>query len=105
MKELKRRKHHSAEFKKQAVELLLTGRSFRELAAELGVSATALIKWKRDYLLEQSNQPEDVENLSALKMREELRFLRKENEKLKLHQEILKKAMSILSDPPPTSML
>jgi transposase-like protein len=37
-------------------------------------------------------------------MQEELRHLRKENQKLKLHQEILKKAMGILSDLPPTGM-
>jgi transposase-like protein len=37
-------------------------------------------------------------------MQEELVRLRKENAKLKLHQEILKKALGILSDPPPNGM-
>jgi hypothetical protein len=31
MKHLKSRKHHSKAFRKQAVELLLTGKTFREL--------------------------------------------------------------------------
>jgi transposase-like protein len=37
-------------------------------------------------------------------MQEELIRLRKENARLKLHQEILKKAMGILSDLPPGGM-
>jgi transposase-like protein len=37
-------------------------------------------------------------------MQEEIQRLRKENQKLKLHQEILKKALGILSDVPPSGM-
>ena len=40
----------------------------------------------------------------SLKMQEEIQRLRKENQKLKLHQEILKKALGILSDVPPSGM-
>ena len=40
MKHLKSRKHHSKAFRKDAVELLLTGRTLHELAGELGVSKT-----------------------------------------------------------------
>jgi transposase len=104
MKHLKSQKRHSKVFRKQAVELLLTGRSFLELASELGVGASTLHRWKEEYLMDLAAQPADLTGLSPLKMQEELLRLRKENQKLKLHQEILKKAMGILSDLPPTGM-
>jgi transposase-like protein len=47
MKHLKSHKHHSKAFRKQAVELLLTGKTFRELSDELGVSRSALMRWRR----------------------------------------------------------
>jgi transposase len=104
MKHLKSRKRHSQAYRKQAVELLLTGRTMHELGAELGVSAMTLSRWKEEYLMDLAQQPADVANLPPLKMQEELIRLRKENQKLKLHQEILKKAMGILSDLPPNGM-
>jgi transposase-like protein len=104
MKHLKSRKHHSKAYRKEAVELLLTGKTLRELAPEIGVSVMTLQRWKEEYLVELSEQPADVANLPPMKMQEELVRLRKENAKLKLHQEILKKAMGILSDLPPNGM-
>jgi transposase-like protein len=104
MKHLKSRKHHSKAFRTQAVELLLTGRTLTELAAELGVHAVTLCRWKEEYLTEMAHQPADTSKLPPLKMAEELQRLRKENQKLRLHQEILKKAMGILSDLPPNGM-
>lgn len=104
MKHLKSRKHHSKEYRRQAVELLLTGRTLRDLATELDVGVSTLQEWKEKYLQELAAEPADVAGLSPLKMQEELKRLRKENQKLKLHQEILKKAMGILSDLPPGGM-
>jgi transposase len=104
MKHLKSQKRHSKAFRKQAVELLLTGRTIGELAAELGVGVSTLHRWKEEYLMELSEQPADAAALPPMKMYEELQRLRKENAKLKLHQEILKKAMGILSDPPTGGM-
>ena len=104
MKHLKSRKRHSKAFRTQAVELLLTGRTLADLAAELGVHVATLCRWKEQYLIEMSHQPPDVAQLPPLQLQEEIRRLRKENQKLKLHQEILKKAMGILSDVPPSGM-
>jgi transposase-like protein len=104
MKHLKGRKHHAKAFRKDAVELLLTGRTLKDLSAQLGVSAMTLHRWKEEYLMELSEQPLDTVNLPPLKMQQELQRLRQENQKLKLHQEILKKAMGILSDLPPNGM-
>jgi len=104
MNHLKSRKHHSKAFRKEAVELLLSGRTLPELADELSVGVSTLHRWKEEYLAELSAQPADAARLSPLQMYEELKRLRKENQKLKLHQEILKKAMGILSDLPPGGM-
>ena len=104
MKHLKSQKRHSKAFRKQAVELLLTGRTLCELAEELGVGVSTLHRWKEEYLMELSAQPVDTAELPPMQMYEELQRLRKENAKLKLHQEILKKAMGILSDLPPGGM-
>ena len=104
MKHLKSQKRHSKAFRKEAVELLLTGRTIGELAAELCVGVATLHRWKDEYLMELNAQPPDTGALPPVKMYEELQRLRKENQKLKLHQEILKKALGILSDVPPTGM-
>jgi transposase len=104
MNHLKSRKHHSKAFRRQAVELLLTGRTCAELAAELQVGASTLKRWKEEYLADLAAQPTDAAELPPRKMWEEVQRLRKENQKLKLHQEILKKAMGILSDLPPNGM-
>ena len=104
MKHLKSQKRHSKAFRKDAVELLLTGRTIADLAAELCVGASTLKRWKEEYLADLSAQPTDTTDLPPHQMWAELQRLRKENQKLKLHQEILKKAMGILSDPPPGGM-
>jgi transposase len=104
MKHLKSRKHHSKAFRKQAVELLLTGKTMQELADELGVARSSLARWREDYLADMAELPGDTLDLPPHKMVQELQRLRKENDKLKLHQEILKKAMGILSDLPPNGM-
>src|SRR5262249_40517247 len=42
MNHLNERKRHSKAFRKQAVELLLTGKTLRELGSELGISAMTI---------------------------------------------------------------
>ena len=71
MKHLKARKHHSKAFRKQAVELLLTGRTLTDLASELHVGVTTLQEWKEEYLAELDHQPPDATTLSPLQMQEE----------------------------------
>jgi transposase len=104
MKHIKSQKRHSKAFRKQAVELMITGRPVAELAQELCVSVVTLHRWKNEYLMELSAQPPDTAPMAPLKMYEELQRLRRENAKFKVQQEILKKAMGILSDLPPGGM-
>ena len=100
MKHLKSTRRHSKAFRKEAVELLLTGRTLGELSEELQVPVSTLHEWKQEYLMDLEHKAPDVAGLPPLKIQR----LRKENQKLKLHQEILKKALGILSDVPPSGM-
>jgi len=104
MREIKRRRHHSREYRRKAVELLLTGRPMNELAADMGVAKSTLIHWKEQYLLDMAGQPADVQALSPMELAQKYEQLLKEHEKLKRHQEILKKALGILSETLPINM-
>jgi len=104
MKEIKRRRHHSREYRRQAVELLLTGKPLSELAQDLGVGKSTLISWKDRYLVEMAEEPADVKGLAPVELAQKYKELLKAHEKLKRQQEILKKALGILSETPPASM-
>src|ERR1700691_4051707 len=104
MKEIKRRKHHSREYRQRAVELLLTGKSLSELAGDLGVAQSTLEGWKQRYLLDRSERPVDVEGMSGMELAQKYGQLLKDHEKLKRQQEILKKALGILSETLPPNM-
>ncbi|MFA5646470.1 MAG: transposase [Candidatus Ratteibacteria bacterium] len=97
-------KRYDEEFQKDAVEMLMNGtRSLRKLARELGVSPQTLRNWKDVYLEKKANQfSKDIANIKQTY--EELRKLKIENATLKRQQKILKKALSILSEPPEESM-
>jgi transposase len=98
-------------FRQQAVDLLLqSGRPLDTVAAELGVSANTLRTW-RDRALSQggraeaaSAQPKGRSPAPLADPAAEIRRLHRENEYLRRQREILKKALSILSEDPPSSM-
>jgi transposase len=87
----KRRKRYSPEYKRQAVEQLKSGRHVMELAKELGIPATTLNQWltKADGAAEAALIVETAE--------EELRRLRRENERLRMERDFLKKAAAFFA--------
>ena len=88
----KPRKLYSEEFKLGAVRLVeQEGHSISGTARELDISQSALRKWIAKYL-EKGASP-----ASKLSQEEELRQLRKENRRLKMEQEILKKATAFFA--------
>jgi len=101
------RKRYDEEFKRNAVELLLGGgHDLKPLARDLGVCAATLRYWRDRYL---EDNEEDVaqgppRGPTLRETADEVRRLRKENEKLKRQREILKKALGILSEQSPGSM-
>ena len=92
-----RRRHYDAEFKKHAMQLLLSsGRSLHSVAGGLGISDTTLKTWKADYL----SQPDNKELLNQ-QLEIENQRLRRELERVSTQRDILKKSHGILSEEPP----
>ena len=86
----KKRRKFTDEFKDEAVKLVLEqGYQISEAARNLGIHANLLGRWKREYE-DGGNGSSDTG--SAVAMRAELNRLRKENKRLKMEREILKKA-------------
>jgi transposase len=95
----KKRRQYTKEFKIEAVRLIVEeGRPISEVARELGTAQSLLHRWKKkseegkiDPFPGQGRlSPED----------EELRRLRRENKRLRMEHEILKKAVAIFSEEP-----
>ena len=68
MKHLKSQRRHSKAFRKEAVELLLTGRTLGELGEQLQVPVATLHNWKQEYLMDLEHQAPDVAGLPPLKI-------------------------------------
>lgn len=97
---------YDEEFKRNAVELLLrSGRPLKPLARELGISDSSLREWRDTYLGKMEGTSEiSSEEASPREMAAEIRRLRRDLDRVTQQREILKKALSILSDPPPGGM-
>lgn len=85
------KKHYSKEFITQLLELYEAGKSIQELSSEYGVSLTSLNRWIDNKL--PKFQDENGEQVSI----EDFKNLKKENNRLKLENEILKKATAIFA--------
>ncbi|BCH57136.1 insertion element IS6110 uncharacterized 12.0 kDa protein (plasmid) [Agrobacterium vitis] len=86
-----KQKIFTKEFETQAVRLAQTsGRSQREIAQDLGVGLSTLVRWigrRRDQTMDAPTGPKTTEDMVA-----ELKRLRRENEILRQEREILKRA-------------
>jgi transposase len=92
---MKQRKRYTSEFKAQAVELMATGKPVPELAEELRVSSNLLYNWRADTQGARAGSggsPAAGGRAEA----DELRALRRENARLQIENDILKKAAVIL---------
>lgn len=91
-----RRQRYDQNFKRQAVELWLSGgKSASALAAELGISAQALKMWKKQLAL----VPPSADAPTFAQLQEENRRLRRELIGAHRRCDILKKTLGILSEP------
>ena len=83
----KKRRKYSDEFKIEAVKLVTEqGLSIAEASRDLGVNSVILGRWKKTY--EQGLLGDTVKHREA----DELKALRKENKRLRMERDILKKA-------------
>lgn len=80
---------YDAEFKKEALKLLSTGRSVPDVARSLGIGENLLYKWRMD---DTTNQPAELQKGNA-----EIEALRKQVRQLEQERDILKKALVIFS--------
>jgi transposase len=88
----KTRRNYTKEFKEEAVKLITEqGYSNSEAGRNLGVSPNLLSKWKRE-IEDDGDDPG-----STFTMQVELKRLRKENKRLKIEREILKKAAAFFA--------
>ena len=87
-----KRKTYTQEFKQEAVKLITEqGYQVAETARNLGVNVSVLRRWK--------NEIEGVElDPSDASLQAELKRLRKENKRLKMEREILKKAAAFFAN-------
>ena len=92
----KKRKTYSREFKVETVKLITErGESVSQVALDMGIHENTLYKWIREL----SAKPQEAfpGKGHMVSEAEELRRLKKENERLKMERDILKKAMAIFS--------
>jgi len=82
----------TVEFKQSAVKLVTEqGYSRQEAANNLGVSLSAITRWVRSET-QKDSKPGSKQSTLNISERAELEALRKENNRLKMERDILKKA-------------
>jgi transposase len=100
-----RKKTYTEDFKKMIIEVYNTGKPIKEICKEYGVSTTSLNNWINQVQPKEkiskkpiitSNKNKNNERKDS-KDAEEISKLKKENEKIKMELEILKKAIAIFS--------
>lgn len=89
----KTRPPYPPEFRREAVQLLRSGRSPRELAENLGVSEQTLRNWRRQSQVDGHERDDGI----TTSEREELARLRRENTKLRQERDLLKRAAAFFA--------
>ena len=91
------RRKFTHEFKDDAVRLVIDqGYSCAEVARRLGVKDSNVTRWVREY--RQRKEVESADGLCPEKMKAELKRLRKENKRLEMERDILKKAAAFFAN-------
>jgi transposase len=89
----KTRPAYPDEFRREAVQMLRSGRTPRELAQSLGVSEQTLRNWRRQAQVDRHERDDGLTSDE----REELRRLRRENARLKQERDLLKRAAAFFA--------
>jgi len=93
----KNRRRFTKEFKADAVELVVEqGYSCAEVGRRLGVSENNINRWVRQY--RDQTESASTEGLTREQLETELKRLRKENKRLEMEREILKKAAAFFAN-------
>ncbi len=89
------RKIYDPAFKTKAVQLSNEGANISELARELGIKATLLYKWRKEYVEFGTGSFPRNGNLKLTPEQEKIHELEKKLKDAELERDILKKAISI----------
>ena len=99
-----RRKTYTDDFKKMVIEVYNTGKPIKEICEEYGVSTATLNNWTNSVQVKQKISQKPIiakkSKTTEEKSKEdskEFAKLKKENERIKMELEILKKAMAIFA--------
>ena len=92
-----KRKHYSKQFKVDAVKLVIEqGYNVSEAARNLGIHHSSLRRWKKQLDADGNQAFQGKGHMTTEK--EELYRLRKENKRLRMEREILKKAAAFFAN-------
>jgi transposase len=99
------RRHFTDEFKTEAIALLASsGRPLLQIASELGISPLMLRNWRNRSTGRRSGSAPHPQPASAAPSvpdpAAEITRLRRENDRLRMERDILKKAVAIFSEAP-----
>lgn len=96
---MSKRRNYTQEFKVEAVELVKNeGRSIGEAAQNLGINSTVLRRWVKDF--ERDGMDSFPGKGRLLPEAEKLRQLERENRRLRMERDILKKAIAFFAEVP-----
>ncbi len=96
MTKKQKRQRFTQEFKDDAVKLVIEqGYSANEVSRRLGVNQTSVSRWVREY--RQENEPSLKGSATRSDLEVEVKQLRKENKRLQMEREILKKAAAFFA--------
>jgi transposase len=99
------RRHFTDEFKTEAIALLASsGRPLVQIAGELGISPSMLRNWRNRQGGQNAGSAVPPKSASAMPFvpdpAAEISRLRRENDRLRMERDILKKAVAIFSEAP-----
>jgi transposase len=97
------RRAFTDEFKAEAVRLVtVEGHPARQVARDLGIHESLLRRWQRKLEARQARaagvKPSATVAASIVVEQEEIRKLKRENERLRMERDVLKKAITIFSE-------
>jgi len=92
----KKRPNYTKEFKQDAIKLVIEQRySCPEVGRRLGVATSNISRWVREY--RQDRQDLSNNGITCKDWEAEIRRLKKENKRLEMEREILKKAAAFFA--------
>jgi len=87
-------KKYENDFKVLIAELLISGRTVKEVSEEYGLNDSMIRRWRREY---EAKSGDFTKKKELSKEEKELRALRKKLHNVTMERDILKKAVSIFS--------